>query len=153
MSTTSQIRDPIHGVIYVSQEERALIETPAFQRLRTIKQLGFADFAFPSATHSRYSHSLGAMNFAGKMFDRVFSQSSLAQSELSRFRQTVRLAAMFHDVGHPPLSHTTEMLMPPKSKLFSHGSAGKACHEDFTIKTIVVVFLLCVIKEHSKKGW
>jgi HD superfamily phosphohydrolase len=136
MSNQSQIRDPIHGVIYLSHEERALIESPAFQRLRNIKQLGFADFAFPGATHSRYSHSLGAMNFAGKMFDRVFAETK-NKSELPRFRQAVRLAALLHDIGHPPLSHTTEMLMPPKNLLFEGASAERASHEDFTIKTII----------------
>ncbi len=62
-----QIRNPIHGVILVSQEERAVIDSLVFQRLRNIKQVGFADFAFPCATHSRYSHSLGAMSVASKI--------------------------------------------------------------------------------------
>lgn len=136
MSTQSQIRDPIHGVIYINQEERVVIESPAFQRLRMIKQLGFADFAFPGATHSRYAHSLGAMNFAGIMFDRVFAEFPLSDPHRSLFRQAVRLAALLHDIGHPPLSHTTEMIMPKKNALFGDGNDTRASHEDYTLKII-----------------
>lgn len=62
-----QIRDSIHGSIVLTHKELQLIDHPAFQRLRNIKQLGFADLAFPGATHSRYSHSLGAMEMATQM--------------------------------------------------------------------------------------
>ncbi|MEI6805615.1 MAG: HD domain-containing protein [Myxococcaceae bacterium] len=107
-----QIRDSIHGSIAVSYEELQLIDHPVFQRLRNIKQLGFADFAFPGATHSRYSHSLGAMEMATRIFDSLFNPGDLDEAFRKRMRQAVRLAMLLHDIGHPPLSHTMEMRMP-----------------------------------------
>jgi len=133
-----QIRDPIHGVIFISPQERAIIDSFAFQRLRYIKQLGFADFAFPCASHSRYSHSLGAMYVASKIFDRVIKEDMVSPFERIKMRQAVRLSALLHDIGHPPLSHTTEMLLP--DVLPVHGNTYekvKATHEDFTYRIIV----------------
>ena len=132
-----QIRDPIHGIIFISQEERAVIDSAVFQRLRNIKQVGFADFAFPCATHSRYSHSLGAMSVASKIYERVIPKESMSSADWLRLRQGVRLAALLHDIGHPPLSHTTEMLMPSLSLVNPHAKSHRqATHEDFTLKLI-----------------
>ena len=63
------IRDPIHGAIEITADERALVDSPQYQRLRNVKQLGFADLAFPGATHTRYAHGLGAMWVATRVFD------------------------------------------------------------------------------------
>ncbi len=143
-----QIRDPIHGVIFISHEERAVIDSPVFQRLRTIKQVGFADFAFPCATHSRYSHSIGAMCVASKIFERLIPKESLLPKDWQRLRQAVRLAALLHDIGHPPLSHTTEMLMPSLSTLIAGGEERKATHEDYTLKLITDSMLTHVLEEN-----
>ena len=59
-----EIRDPLHGAIPVDSHERAVIDSPYVQRLRGIRQLGFAHLPFPGATHSRYNHSLGVMHLA-----------------------------------------------------------------------------------------
>lgn len=140
---TIQIRDPIHGSIAVTSKELRLIDQPAFQRLRNIKQLGFADLAFPGATHSRYSHSLGAMNIATRIFDRLFLPGDLPEPVRLQFRQIVRLAMLFHDLGHAPLSHTTEIIMPSVKKLAlpkayqSADQERRATHEDYTLKLIV----------------
>jgi HD superfamily phosphohydrolase len=108
-----EVRDPIHGAVHVSDRERAVLDSPYFQRLRNIKQVGFTELAFPGATHSRYLHSVGVMHLAGVAFDAVFRRwvfsSSKRQAEL---RQCVRLAALLHDVGHAPFSHCTEFAMP-----------------------------------------
>ena len=59
MTEKIKICDPLYDYIYFDKEEKVLIEHKALQRLRSIQQLGFADIAFPSGTHSRFSHSLG----------------------------------------------------------------------------------------------
>jgi len=148
-SQSYQIRDPIHGVIFASFGERAVIETPAFQRLRHIKQVGFADFAFPSATHTRYSHSLGAMFMASRIFDRVLPLDRMNSFERNRMRQAVRLAALLHDIGHPPLSHTTETIMPLLSRLDASSPEGvRATHEDFTLKILLDSPLTKIIEDN-----
>jgi len=144
-----QIRDPLHGVIFMSQQERHIIDSQVFGRLRNIKQVGFADFAFPGATHSRYAHSLGAMHFASQIFDRIFSDSALSELERKRFRQVVRLAALLHDLGHPPLSHTTEMIMPSVGELAGDVASGRrANHEDYTLLLIRESELAELINTH-----
>ncbi len=142
------IRCPIHGTLPVSVREIKLIDHPTFQRLRSIKQLGFADLAFPGATHTRYSHSLGAMHLATRLFDRLFPVggdgvvAELPARVRARFRQSVRLAMLFHDLGHAPLSHTTEVLMPAVGELGLGTFAGddvrrRASHEDYTLKIVL----------------
>lgn len=144
-----QIRDPIHGVIFISLAERAVIDSKVFQRLRNIKQVGFADAAFPCATHSRYSHSLGTMCVASKIFDRVIQKETLAIKDWVRLKQAVRLAALLHDIGHAPLSHTTEMLMPKLSELNKGQIADrKATHEDYTFKLILDSELTTIVEKN-----
>src|ERR1700753_2723135 len=105
-----EIRDVIHGSIAINQTELPIVDSRYFQRLRQIKQLGFAEYSFPSATHNRYIHSLGAMHTASLAFDAIFrAQLKNHKPETyARFRAVMRLAALLHDVGHGPLSHTTE---------------------------------------------
>lgn len=141
-SQVIHIRDPIHGTIAVSYREIRAVDHPVFQRLRNIKQLGFADLSFPGATHTRYSHSLGAMHIATRLFDRIFPGGELPDRVRHRFRQAVRLAMLFHDIGHAPLSHTSEMLMPPVGELGLGVYAGndvarQASHEDYTLKLVL----------------
>jgi len=136
------IRDPIHGAIEVTADERALVDTPQYQRLRNIKQLGFADLAFPGATHTRYAHGLGAMAVATRVFDALAPKLELSSEERQRFRQTVRLAVLFHDLGHAPLSHATERIMPMAAALrlpawVDRGGNRRADHEDYTLKLVL----------------
>lgn len=138
-----EIRDPVHGSIYFSDPEVAVLDTQEFQRLRTIKQLGFAEFSFPGATHNRYLHSVGVGHTAGLCFDSIFKAFPFQRpSARLRLRQVTRLAALLHDVGHGPLSHTTETVMPKAADLkvavYMDPSQGgrRATHEDYTIKLI-----------------
>lgn len=134
-------RDPIHGTIALSPDELALVESPVFQRLRGIRQLGFGDQAFPGATHTRFAHSLGAMQMASRMFDAVFApgdEGVLPEGERRRLRQLVRLAVLLHDLGHAPLSHATEDCMPPRGALgldcfTAAEQRERATHEDYTV--------------------
>ena len=136
------VHDPIHGTIAVSAAEMALIDRPAVQRLRFIKQLGFAEMAFPGATHSRLAHSLGAMHMVGRIFDEVMGTLALPTEQRLALRQALRLAVLFHDLGHPPLSHASEQGMPLARVLglgaWQSGAQGRqACHEDYTLKLIL----------------
>lgn len=151
-----RIRDPIHGTLGLSRSEIALIDHPAFQRLRSIKQLGLADLAFPGATHTRYAHSLGTMHMASRMFDQLARHAPMATADAARLRQTLRLAALFHDLGHAPLSHTTEAFMPPVGQLNLGDWADpnpdrRASHEDYTIKLLIDSDLTRVMNEHFRE--
>ncbi len=81
------------------------MQTQVFQRLRRIKQLGLANYVFPSADYSRLSHSLGVCHITGLIMD---SLERAGVSDATNNRQYYRLAALLHDVGHLPLSHCTE---------------------------------------------
>jgi HD superfamily phosphohydrolase len=135
-----EVRDPVHGSIHIQKEEVPIIENPFFQRLRNIKQLGFSEFVFPGATHTRYLHSIGVMDVASKAFDQLFKAEQTIEHK--RLRETVRLACLLHDIGHAPLSHTTEFVMPMVKSLklpkqFEPEHDRQATHEDYTIKSIV----------------
>ncbi len=139
-----RIRDPIHGSIIISPAELAVIDHRVFQRLRGVKQLGFTDMAFPGATHTRYAHSLGAMEVATRMFDALFpvDRGLLPPATRQRFRQMVRLALLLHDVGHPPASHASEAAMPLRAALglpcfTAAEQAQRATHEDYTLKLLL----------------
>lgn len=148
-----EIRDPVHGSIYYSDQEVAVLDTAEYQRLRAIKQLGYAEFSFPGATHNRYIHSVGVGHLAGETFDAIFRVYPFTKPSVkTRFRQVLRLAALLHDVGHGPLSHTTEQVMPHLSELDiklykeqeQYGEEAhtvmnhnrRANHEDYTIKYV-----------------
>lgn len=148
-----EIRDPIHGTLMISKNETQVLDSPAFQRLRMIKQLGFSEFSFPGATHSRYIHSLGVSYLAGIAFDFIFKDFKFSSSaKRENYRQILRLGALLHDIGHGPLSHTTEEVMPSledlnvqvyqrrvhpsvQTSLMDQGKR-RANHEDYTIKFI-----------------
>ena len=144
------IRDPIHGAIEITADERALVDSPQYQRLRNVKQLGFADMAFPGATHTRYAHGLGAMAVASRVFDALAPQLDLELDDKDRFRQTLRLAVLFHDLGHAPLSHATERIMPQVEALqmpeWVRGSGRRADHEDYTLKLLLDTALAAEIR-------
>lgn len=145
-----EIRDVIHGSIAVKSSELGIVDSRYFQRLRQIKQLGFAEHSFPSATHNRYIHSLGAMHTASRALESIFNGTygklplvKTYPQAFRRFRAAVRLAALLHDVGHGPLSHTTEFAMPDVKELNVPGTSDsedqsrKATHEDYTLKIIL----------------
>lgn len=101
------IKDPIHDYIKVFEHERCLIDTAPFQRLRRILQLPNSQFVYPSATHNRFTHSLGVMHVAGVFAENLYSER-LEQSERTRLYALARLLGLLHDIGHGPFSHTFE---------------------------------------------
>jgi uncharacterized protein len=106
------LRDPIHGFIRADALETALINSRSVQRLRSIHQLGLTYLVFPGAEHSRFSHVLGAMELAGRVYDALADKSAglLPVGAMSRPRRLVRVAALLHDIGHAPFSHSAEEL-------------------------------------------
>lgn len=135
-----EIRDPVHGSIPIDDAEKEILHHPFFQRLRNIKQLGFSEYVFPGATHTRYLHSIGVMNVSSLVFNSLFK--GVEGSEMQRIRETLRLGCLLHDIGHAPLSHSTESVMPMVSELklptrYMPKSDRQASHEDYTIKSIV----------------
>lgn len=138
-----EIRDPVHGSIHILDEEVAIIRADLFQRLRNIKQLGFSEYVFPGATHTRFIHSIGVMHIATKAFDKLFANIPNGPDR-QRLKETLKLGCLLHDIGHAPLSHSTETVMPRLADLkisahFFHNNENmqrQATHEDYTIKAI-----------------
>lgn len=139
----TSIRDPIHGTLTLDDRERAIVDSPFFQRLRGVRQLGFAELAFPGATHSRYSHALGACHVATRLFDAIAAQQALPETERLRLRAAVRIAVLLHDLGHAPLSHASEAILPLRARLqlpawaMAGPQGGQASHEDYTLKLVL----------------
>ncbi|MGL4461765.1 MAG: HD domain-containing protein, partial [Planctomycetia bacterium] len=99
------IRDAVYGDMRFDRLESAVVDTPALQRLRGVKQLGMSCLVYPSANHTRFEHSLGTCWVAKKMLDALVRQGhSLSVDD----RTTVCLAALLHDVTHVPFGHTFE---------------------------------------------
>ena len=100
------VHDPIWGGIELFPWEQGIIDTPLFQRLRQIHQTGCVFATYPSATHSRFEHTLGVMHLAGRMACQLEKHfGSLVDKSTY---QKVRLAALGHDLGHSAFSHATE---------------------------------------------
>ena len=145
-----EIRCPVHGFIALNDWERGLIDQPAFQRLRRIRQLAWTDLVYPGAMHTRFEHSLGVMHTASLLYDSVVRKSAdvlrrefaYTDEGLARDRQLVRLAALLHDVGHSPFSHAGEELFPE-----IEGRAVKFGHEDYSA-AIIRSCLRSAIEDH-----
>lgn len=128
-----EFRDPIHNFITVSLDEREVIDSPPFQRLRYIHQLALTYLVYPGATHRRFEHSLGVMELAGRVFDvlirskrhKAVDEHFPSVDKLTYWREVVRMGALCHDLGHMPLSHAAEGLM-----------AGGYHHENLSIDII-----------------
>jgi len=111
--TIKIIKDPIHGSIEFEGEAelqlKAVLSDPYFQRLRRVKQLGFADYVFPSATHSRFGHSLGVYAVAKRLLSVV--EPEVRNGEWSEKGRACLAAALLHDIGHGMFSHAFENAM------------------------------------------
>ncbi|MBE8163509.1 MAG: HD domain-containing protein [Bdellovibrionaceae bacterium] len=149
-----EIRDPFHGFIAVSSEENLILRHPFFSRLRFIKQLGFTEFSFPGASHSRFIHSLGTCHLVSKAFDVIFKNAPCDEVFKKKLKKTVRLAGLLHDIGHGPLSHVAEVVMPPLSELNMSDISSEfaedrqASHEDFSLKFILQSDFTKIINEN-----
>jgi HD superfamily phosphohydrolase len=121
MDFVGEITDPVHRSIRFSQIEKEVIDTPTFQRLRRIRQLAGAHLVYPSAQHSRFEHSLGAMHIAGLAGESLLAKGYIDNAEVV---EELRLAALLHDIGHGPFSHLFEEVLEYRCKT-SHEKMGK----------------------------
>jgi HD superfamily phosphohydrolase len=119
IKSIGEIRDPIHGYIFMSPVEKELIDSQPVQRLRRIKQLSGAFLTYPGAEHSRFSHSLGVMHLAGILGNHFAQMSYIDEEDI----QKIRIAGLLHDVGHGPFSHMYEEIL---------GKYRNMTHEDVT---------------------
>ena len=121
-----EVRDPIHVFVRLDSEERRVLDSGPFQRLRHIHQLALTYLVYPGATHKRFEHSLGVMELASRVFDVVTHPENVtdriqslleplvSSDKLQYWRRVLRMAALCHDVGHLPFSHAAEKELLPK---------------------------------------
>ncbi len=135
---TESIRDPVHGTIRFSEEEVRVIDSEVFHRLHRIRQNGLLYLVFPAATHTRFEHSLGVVHIAQSILTNLLINSSVAarkstptvsplttaetgqainfaeldKDQLNHIFRITRLAALVHDLGHGPFSHTFDSFAP-----------------------------------------
>ncbi len=129
-----RILDPIHGLITFDHRDETdrlawtLLNLASLQRLRRIKQLGFAEFVFPGATHSRFSHSVGVFHMARRLTKVMARQ--LGEKFNPQRAQAAQIAALLHDIGHGPFSHAFETSEARRLK------QKQKSHEQWTIEII-----------------
>jgi HD superfamily phosphohydrolase len=135
LRTKKVITDPVHGDIFVTELERRVIDSPPFQRLRRVRQLGTTQLVYPGATHNRFAHSLGSLAMAQRLMDAVLDQElgphpqegdlfsewrtelnygtdnfdvSEYNRRIAEATVLVRLGALLHDLTHVPFGHSLE---------------------------------------------
>src|SRR5262245_48648901 len=119
-------RDSVHNIIRVKTDSpegaliAKLVDAAEFQRLRRVRQLGLAHFAYQAAEHSRFTHSLGAFHLATRILAKLRTRYSISDDD----QLAVRVAALLHDVGHGAFSHVLESILD------FH-------HEDFTVEAVL----------------
>jgi hypothetical protein len=114
-----EIKDPVHGYVYITEQEKEVIDSYPVQRLRRLRQLAGSEYVYPGANHTRFEHSVGVMYLAGKVTENPNISRFINEAEA----ETVRIAALLHDVGHGPFSHVFEQILDKE--------LGKT-HEDMT---------------------
>ncbi|MEM4701797.1 MAG: HD domain-containing protein, partial [Candidatus Bathyarchaeia archaeon] len=105
-----EIKDPVHGYVYITEEEKKIIDSYPVQRLRRLRQLAGAEYVYPGANHTRFEHSIGVMYLAGKVAENPNVSQLVGEEEA----EAVRIAGLLHDVGHGPFSHVFEHLLTKK---------------------------------------
>ena len=106
MTAFEVVRDPLWNNIRLDPAALAVVDTPAVQRLRYVRQLGHAFLVYPGATHSRFEHALGAYHLARRALSQLEDAGDARLTPGDR--TTLTLAALLHDIGHYPFSHALE---------------------------------------------
>ena len=121
MSGLEVVRDPLWNNIRLDAEALSVLDTPAFQRLRYVRQLGHAFLVYPGATHTRFEHALGAYHLARRAIAQLAESGAAPDAATAR---TLRLAALLHDVGHYPFSHALEEAGLPSHEILAEQHLG-----------------------------
>ncbi|CAN0422145.1 unnamed protein product [Lampetra planeri] len=123
------INDPIHGLIELKKPLLLIVDTPEFQRLRFIKQLGLCHKVYPSAVHTRFEHSIGTAHLAGQLV-RHLKEYSKERNITDMDVLCMEIAGLCHDLGHGPFSHAFEAVMKKKGIEWKHElkSVEMLCH-------------------------
>jgi HD superfamily phosphohydrolase len=127
------IRDQVHGQIELSPLCFRVIDTPEFQRLRELKQLGVAYYVFPGASHNRFEHCVGVAHLAGSLVEHLKDlQPELGITDADIL--CVQLAGLVHDLGHGPFSHMFDGEFIPRIRPELATSGSAYSHERMTIE-------------------
>ncbi len=105
-----EIKDPVHGYVYITKKEKTVIDSYPVQRLHRLRQLAGAEYVYPGANHTRFEHSVGVMHLAGEVIGNPNISELVDEDEA----EMIRIAALLHDVGHGPFSHVFEYLLTRK---------------------------------------
>ena len=139
---TGEITDPIHKYIPITDLEKKLIDTEFFQRLRKIRQLAGAHLVYPSAQHTRFEHSIGAMHLAGLAAESLLNKGYITCKEDV---ESLRIAALLHDIGHGPFSHLFEEVLREKE-------SNKINHEIIGKRIIKETILIDILEKYGYDG-
>lgn len=115
------VKDLVHSYIEIDEVLQEIIDTPSFQRLRRVKQLS-CSYIFPSTNHTRYEHSLGVMQLACEFFgvlEQDLKKNNISEEKIEYLKLHIKLAALMHDLGHPPFSHLGEKFLD-KNEIFEN---------------------------------
>jgi HD superfamily phosphohydrolase len=132
----AEIRDPIHGYIKITQQERELIDSIYVLRLRRIHQLAGAYMVYPGGVHTRFEHVVGVMHVAGLIGQSLAAKTGLKDDDV----QELRIAGLLHDVGHGPFSHLFEEILAEKTDL---------THEDLSQKIVTKTVVADILKRNG----
>ncbi len=102
-----EIKDPVHGYVYITEAEKTVIDTYPMQRLRRLRQLAGSEYVYPGANHTRFEHCLGVMYLAGQVLVNPNISRVVSDEEVD----VCRISALLHDAGHGPFSHVFEHLL------------------------------------------
>jgi HD superfamily phosphohydrolase len=102
-----EVKDPVHGYVYITENEKEIIDSYPTQRLRRLRQLAGSEYVYPGANHTRFEHCIGVMYLAGK----VLENPNISRIVNDEETEAARIAALLHDVGHGPFSHVFEQLL------------------------------------------
>jgi hypothetical protein len=132
-----EIKDPVHGYVYITKQEKQIIDSYPVQRLRRLRQLAGSEYVYPGANHTRFEHSVGVMYLAG----RVVANPNISRHITEEEGEMVKIAGLLHDVGHGPFSHVFEHLLDKEKN-------GKT-HEDMTLWLIQESELRNILKRNG----